>query len=383
MISGQVLKKASIGDPELSVIIPVYNSVQWIRDALLSVLGQQGLRFEVIVADDGSTDNSLAMIQAAADERCTVLRMESNRGVAHVRNEAIKQARAKWICPFDADDIMLPNRLNPYFRWVQGRNGAVWANCGLLIANDDGTPRNHAMGQPFDDVGMLGANVVNHGMSLIRRDAMIEVGGYESGVPRGIDYTMMLKMALLAPPVFHNEIGYLYRMHERSISHTKECPLPRIMQNYRLWLEARVEDGGEHAVRASMLLRILDLHEAIRNERWADAAHAGDTLFADGLDTFELRKLTVIARLRAGRLEQANELLRAWLAMPHDMPAKGPAAHRAFVEKVWLADQALRVVSVTGNTALKSSALNLARHLQQMHPVRPLAALIERVERTR
>ena len=91
--------------PDISIIIPAYNSAPWTGDMLRSVLEQPGVNFEVIFADDGSTDGSLEVASSRSDERCTVLRFNKNIGVARVRNAALSFARAEWICPFDADDV--------------------------------------------------------------------------------------------------------------------------------------------------------------------------------------------------------------------------------------------------------------------------------------
>lgn len=95
--------------PEVSVIIPVYNGEAFLREALESVFAQDFDDYELIVADDGSTDGSRAI--AASFPRVRVLALD-HRGVSHARNAAIRTASAEWIAFLDADDRWLPRKLS-------------------------------------------------------------------------------------------------------------------------------------------------------------------------------------------------------------------------------------------------------------------------------
>ena len=99
--------------PKVSLIVPVYDVQPWLA-AFLASAGQQTLvDFELIAVDDASTDDSLALLQAAArsDERIRVLAKHSNAGVAIARQGAMEAARGEWLAFVDPDDTMLPDRL--------------------------------------------------------------------------------------------------------------------------------------------------------------------------------------------------------------------------------------------------------------------------------
>ncbi len=99
--------------PHVTIVLPVYNSAATLMRAIRSVLDQTFPGFELLVVDDGSTDNSLAVARdlAAANPRITVVAMPQNGGKARAMNHAATLARGTWIAVLDADDRYLPTRL--------------------------------------------------------------------------------------------------------------------------------------------------------------------------------------------------------------------------------------------------------------------------------
>ncbi len=97
--------------PLVSVIMPVYNAENYLREAIESILNQTYTNFEFIIIDDNSTDNSLKIIQSYNDPRIKLLQNNTNLGVTKTLNIGLKNARGKYIARMDADDISLPTRL--------------------------------------------------------------------------------------------------------------------------------------------------------------------------------------------------------------------------------------------------------------------------------
>lgn len=97
--------------PAIAVIMPVYNRAAMVRRAIDSVLDQDFADFELIVVDDGSTDDTCDVVTAVPDPRVTLLRAERNQGSNAARNRGIKAARAELIAFLDSDDVYLPNKL--------------------------------------------------------------------------------------------------------------------------------------------------------------------------------------------------------------------------------------------------------------------------------
>lgn len=102
---------AADAPPSIAVIMPVYNRAAMVRRAIDSVLDQDFTDFELIVVDDGSTDDTCDVVTAVGDPRVTLLRAERNQGSNAARNRGINAARAELIAFLDSDDVFLPNKL--------------------------------------------------------------------------------------------------------------------------------------------------------------------------------------------------------------------------------------------------------------------------------
>jgi succinoglycan biosynthesis protein ExoO len=98
-------------NPKVSIIIPAYNTEKYIARALQSALEQTEKDIEVIVVDDGSTDNTLEVIKSFLDKRIKLIINGSNAGPSHARNCALREARGDWIAILDSDDWYAPERL--------------------------------------------------------------------------------------------------------------------------------------------------------------------------------------------------------------------------------------------------------------------------------
>nr|WP_298561232.1 glycosyltransferase family A protein [uncultured Prevotella sp.] len=97
----------------ISVVIPLYNKEASIKQSLMSVLSQSYQDFEVVIVDDGSTDNSVAKVEEIQDSRIRLIRQE-NGGPSKARNTGVKNAKGEWVLFLDADDELLPNALNVF-----------------------------------------------------------------------------------------------------------------------------------------------------------------------------------------------------------------------------------------------------------------------------
>ena len=129
-------------NPDVSVIIPMFNTEKYIRQCLISVLSQKLQNFEVIVVDDRSKDNSVAEVEKLIphfDGRLKLIKREVNSGCAGIpRNDAIKLARGKYIVFLDSDDMLLPTTLRDYFEIGEATRADVLHTEKVLIFQDDG-----------------------------------------------------------------------------------------------------------------------------------------------------------------------------------------------------------------------------------------------------
>lgn len=120
---------------QFSVVIPVYNKASFIKQTLDSVLSQSYRDFEVIVVDDGSTDDSIAVVEAFSDDRIRLVK-QANAGVSVARNNGITHANAPWICFLDADDWYHPAYLESLVSAIDHHEGLnIFAATFLPLAN--------------------------------------------------------------------------------------------------------------------------------------------------------------------------------------------------------------------------------------------------------
>ena len=121
----------------ISVVIPLYNKEASIAQSLKSVLSQEYDDFEVVIVDDGSTDGSVAVVEAINDPRIRLIKQE-NGGPSKARNTGVKNAKGEWILFLDADDEMLPEALEFFSEKIQ-KNADADMFLGEVIVNNGKT----------------------------------------------------------------------------------------------------------------------------------------------------------------------------------------------------------------------------------------------------
>ena len=98
-------------NPKVTVLMPVYNGGKYIREAIKSILSQSFTDFEFLIIDDGSTDNSVGIVQSFSDNRIRLIKNNCNIGIAESLNKGIESSKGEYIVRMDADDISFPDRI--------------------------------------------------------------------------------------------------------------------------------------------------------------------------------------------------------------------------------------------------------------------------------
>jgi len=128
--------------PKISVIMPVYNSEKFLREAMDSILNQTFPDFEFIILDDGSTDSSPAIVADYDDPRIRFYQNEKNMGVAATLNRGLELATGEYIARMDADDISLPKRFEIQVKYMDGHPSISVLGSGvILFGNEIGEKR--------------------------------------------------------------------------------------------------------------------------------------------------------------------------------------------------------------------------------------------------
>lgn len=123
--------------PLITVGIPVYNAEKFIAIAIRSVLNQSFTDFELLITDDGSSDNTIDIINSFNDERIRLIKDGENKGISYRLNQQLSFARGKYFCRMDADDIMLPWRLKEQVEYLLNNPNVDVIGGGAFIIDDE------------------------------------------------------------------------------------------------------------------------------------------------------------------------------------------------------------------------------------------------------
>jgi glycosyltransferase involved in cell wall biosynthesis len=185
---------------DVSVVMPAYNSGKTIGRALASIAAQTVRPAEVIVVDDGSTDDTIAQVKAMADRLGGIrLRLftQPNRGAGAARNRAVAAARGTWLAFLDSDDEWLPEKLNRSLAETVP-DGLVMTSHNLINVAPDGTEtlndsRARWLRDPADPYRTLFLRgFISSSTVLVRRDAVVAVGGFDETLRSAQDYELWL-----------------------------------------------------------------------------------------------------------------------------------------------------------------------------------------------
>ena len=188
--------------PLVSIITPLYNSAHYMRETIDSVVSQTYMNWELILVDDCSQDNSVAIAKSYVDKRIKVLSLSSNSGAAVARNYAIESSRGTFICFLDSDDLWLPTKLEEQVSFML-KEKVSFSFMSYYKMNEEGVVQD-----------------------LIK-------------VPNTVNYSDLLKTC---------SIGCLTAMFNVAILGKQHMPLLRKRQDYGLWLKLIKLSGKAYGI---------------------------------------------------------------------------------------------------------------------------------------
>ncbi|HEY9850633.1 MAG TPA: glycosyltransferase [Leptolyngbyaceae cyanobacterium] len=205
----------------ISVVIPVYNGEKTLKETIESVLTQTFQDFELIIINDGSTDNSLEIISGIKDERIKVFSYP-NAGLSASRNRGIDLANGEYISFIDADDLWTLDKLEAQLKTLQENPEAAvaysWTDC------IDESGKFLGKGSYFSFSGDVRANLlltnfIDSGSNvLIRMEALKKVGNFDESRQSCEDWDMWLRLAINYSFAAVSKPQILYRMSSSSMS---------------------------------------------------------------------------------------------------------------------------------------------------------------------
>jgi len=227
---GTSLRAVDFAEPRASVIVPAYNAAWSIERLLRSIQAQSLSDFEVIVVDDGSDDDTAAVVSAVAakDPRIRMIRQQ-NQGVAIARNRALREARGQYVAPVDSDDLWHADYLREMIAALEAPEAAAapFAFCysNWIDTDDRFSPTEPPATPPRSDlIGLLRCNAVGNGScAVFRKRHLLAVGGYDAslrsrGANGGEDWKLVMQLAAISPALVVPKFLVGYRRSPNSLS---------------------------------------------------------------------------------------------------------------------------------------------------------------------
>lgn len=198
--------------PLISVVMPLFNTAQFLPAALESVLNQTYQNLQVIVVDDCSTDGSAEILASYDDPRLEIFRMEENSHVCAARNEGFRHVRGDYVATIDSDDVWLPEKLEMQLSWME-----IHPDCGVCFTwsdmiDENGALANHENAWFYEMFRQPNrtqrewllhllehGNCLNNSSPLMRRAVLDQVGGYNLTLVQLQDFEYWIRVVSKFP----------------------------------------------------------------------------------------------------------------------------------------------------------------------------------------
>lgn len=162
---------------KVSCVIPVYNREDLVGAAIESILNQDYQDYEILLIDDGSSDDSCAKIKSYQDTRIRLLCNDKNRGIAYTRQRLMEEARGEYIAFLDSDDVAMANRLSLQVTYLEEHPDTVLVSGSCYFQSNQGS-KAHILGMTSKQLkyALIFDNPIVTSMTMIRKETLLEHG---------------------------------------------------------------------------------------------------------------------------------------------------------------------------------------------------------------
>ena len=206
----------------ISIVIPLYNKEAYIAETINSILAQTYKSFEIILVNDGSTDNSLAVVKSFNDGRIKIIE-QANAGVSVARNTGIKHANFEYVAFLDGDDWWAPTFLEEVFKAITDcPNNKIFATGRSRVFLNETERYTHALLPKDGDTEIMSyfANIhkslplINSSNSVFKKNIFEQKGYFRKGQKKHEDHDLWMRLCIDEPVVFINKNLSFYRKTE-------------------------------------------------------------------------------------------------------------------------------------------------------------------------
>jgi glycosyltransferase involved in cell wall biosynthesis len=210
-----------LNEPQITVVIPIFNGAATIKRAVDSVVAQSHSNLEIIIVDDGSTDGADGLIEQWSIERLTVIKHAQNRGAAAARNTGIAAARGNWVAFLDADDCWHPSKIERQVDALGAHGNSSFRACATgFVLHKQGrtrTVRVDLSPSQFRRDIRFGCTISPGSTLMVERRAFDEIGPFDETLRRLEDWDWLLR--------FSQHPGYDMKILSEPLADIFEHPL--------------------------------------------------------------------------------------------------------------------------------------------------------------
>ena len=226
--------------PKVTVVIPAYNAIAFLPATLASVLQQTFTDFDVLIVNDGSTDEIAAWFTTVDDDRVRLL-SQVNKGVAEARNTGIVEAQGDYIAFLDADDLWEPTKLEKQMQCLDAKPEVGLVYTWTRLVDETGNPTgvkydSEVEGNVWQQI-LVGDIVCSGSSAMVRRDCFDRLGGFDSNSTPAEDFDMWTRISADYPFALVKEFLLDYRQHSSNSSKNHR----KMMQALRITFEKRFQ----------------------------------------------------------------------------------------------------------------------------------------------
>ncbi len=228
-------------DPTVTVVIPTFNRLALLREAVESVKAQTYNDWELLVVDDGSTDHTVEYLQAEQDQRIDLIRSAHRGNIGAVRNLGVSHARGRFVAFLDSDDLWKPTKLERQITALQSR-GAQWSYTGYEVVDESGQSLKRYMAAQPKEATILYQLLTTDASAtvcsvIVAKDLLDRCGGFSPELAFRADHDLELRLANVACPAVVSEVLVTVRQHPGRTTRSLSDPFLASAMVYQKFVE--------------------------------------------------------------------------------------------------------------------------------------------------
>ncbi len=249
-VGAQVKSNAGL-PPPISIVLPTFDRLPLLREAIMSVISQTHKDWRLIIVDDGSRDGTAEYLRTLDDSRIEVVSVEHCGNPARLRNLGIARARHEWIAFLDSDDVWMPRKIENQWRELAAHGDCRWSYTNARLIDETGAELPLENFEPWTaHSGNVIHALLTHKAAipcpsvLVRRDLLESAGGFDESLPFSEDYDLWLRLAARSPVWAVTEPLCKVRLHPGNNTRDKPEVNQSFIRVYDKFLRDNEADPG-------------------------------------------------------------------------------------------------------------------------------------------